>query len=146
MKVFDLICGSGHRFEGWFTSAGQFAEQCDAGSVRCPTCESPAVRREPSAPRLNLGADAATLAASARPSVDVATVEATVMKHLRRLIAQTEDVGPRFAEEARRIHYEETAARPIRGTATDRERSELNDEGIETLRIAIPRVLTETMQ
>ena len=68
------------------------------------------------------------------------------MGHLRRLVEQTEDVGARFAEEARRIHYDETPARPIRGTATDRERRDLHDEGIETLNIPIPRALTETMQ
>lgn len=139
MKVFDLICGAGHRFEGWFASAEQFSAQCDASEIRCPTCESGEIRREPSASRLNFGGDA--------PAVRERKSDAPAqLDQLRRLVAQTEDVGTRFAEEARRIHYEETEARAIRGTATDRERRDLHDEGIETLNIQIPRVLTETMQ
>ena len=146
MKVFDLICGSGHRFEGWFASAGQFAEQCDAAAVHCPMCDSSDVKREPSAPRLNFGADASVPTQGARTPSQPAAIEATAIRHLRKLIAMTEDVGPRFADEARRIHYEEVPARAIRGTATERERGDLADEGIETVNIAIPRALTETMQ
>lgn len=144
MKVFDLVCPDGHRFEGWFASAERYGEQADAGAVRCPVCDASDVRREPSAPRLNLGGDAVTPGANAvTASSDAA---AGVMAHLRRLVAQTENVGSRFAEEARRIHYDETPARPIRGTATDRERRDLHDEGIETLTIPLPRAVTETMQ
>ena len=148
MKVFDLTCDIGHRFEGWFASAEQFAVQSDAAAVRCPLCDSVVVQRAPSAPRLNLhGADArkeavVDAAASAPPPAAVTEVFA----RLRRMIATTEDVGPRFAEEARRIHYEEEPSRPIRGTATDRERRELHDEGIETLSIPIPSALAETLQ
>ena len=136
MKVFDLTCSAGHRFEGWFASAEQFATQSAQQAVRCPSCDSADVRREPSATRLNLGSEPAT----AMPT------EAAVMTHLRELMAKTENVGPRFAEEARRIHYDEVPARAIRGTATDRERRDLHDEGIETFALPIPRALTETMQ
>ncbi len=146
MKVFDLTCDHGHRFEGWFASAEQFASQCDASTVRCPTCDSADVRREPSAVRLNLGGDGPAVDASPRASVRAASQEADAMARLRKLIAHTEDVGARFAEEARRIHYEETPPRPIRGTATDRERRALHDEGIDTVSLPIPRALTETMQ
>ena len=146
MKVFDLTCDHGHRFEGWFASAERYEEQRDARAVHCPSCDSAEVRREPSAPRLNLGSDAPTTAASPPSAVRPASVEAALMNGLRRLVAATEDVGPRFAEEARRIYYDETPARPIRGTATDRERRDLHDEGIETVRLPIPRALTETMQ
>ncbi len=145
MKVFDLVCDEGHRFEGWFASAEQYADQRDALAVRCPSCDSDAVHREPSAPRLNLH-DAASPAASGGIAPRLANPAGELMTQLRRLIATTEDVGSRFADEARRIHYEETPARPIRGTATDRERHELRDEGIETLSIPIPRALTETLQ
>ena len=136
MKVFDLTCSAGHRFEGWFASAEQFATQCDAHAVRCPLCDSADVHREPSATRLNLGGEAAA----------PVPTEAAVVSHLRRLIAKTENVGPRFAEEARRIHYDEVPSRAIRGTATDRERRDLHDEGIETFDLPVPPALTETMQ
>ena len=149
MKVFDLVCADGHRFEGWFASSEQFQDQLVAHDVRCPSCDSPEVRREPSAPRLNFGGAAPIVpraeAAPAGAAPD-GSIPPRVIDRLRRLIAQTEDVGPRFAEEARRIHYEETAPRPIRGVATDRERQDLHDEGIETLTLPIPRALTETLQ
>lgn len=144
MKVFDLICGDGHRFEGWFASAERYAEQAAASSIHCPLCSSDQIRREPSAPRIGTsgGPDQAATAITAPTKPD----EAAMLGHLRRLVAGTENVGPRFAEEARRIHYEEVPARPIRGTATERERRDLHDEGIETLSIAIPAALTETIQ
>jgi hypothetical protein len=148
MKVFDLTCIDGHRFEGWFSSAEQFAAQCEASHVRCPLCDSSDVQRAPSAPRLNLGSEQPSdirVAAKANPAAERAAV-ASVIERLRRMVAETENVGPRFAEEARRIHYAEAEARPIRGTATDRERRELSDEGIETVTIALPPAVTETLQ
>jgi hypothetical protein len=148
MKVFDLTCIDGHRFEGWFASAEQFAAQCEASDVRCPLCDSSDVQRAPSAPRLNLGGEQPSdirVPAKASPTAERAAV-ASVLERLRRMVAETENVGPRFAEEARRIHYAEAEARPIRGTATDRERRELSDEGIETVTIALPPAVTETLQ
>jgi hypothetical protein len=145
MKVFDLVCPDGHRFEGWFASAEQFAAQCDAASVRCPLCDSSEVHRAPSAPRLNFGSEPAA-GASSEAVPDARVAAAAMLMRLRRAIAETDDVGARFAEEARRIHYAETAPRAIRGTTTERERRSLADEGIETLSIALPRALTETLQ
>jgi hypothetical protein len=150
MKVFDLTCDVGHRFEGWFASAERFAEQTEAAAVRCPICDSSVVQRAPSAPRLNLhGGPNETLRDAATIQHRMETPEpamAAVFERLRRVIASTENVGPRFAEEARRIHYEETPARPIRGTATERERRELDEEGIETLSFPLPPALAETLQ
>ncbi len=152
MKVFDLVCPDGHRFEGWFASADRFHAQREAHEVKCPLCDSSDVHREPSAPRLNFGGPSPIAPQSTPPSptgnapVALPPFSRQVMDQLRRLVAQTEDVGPRFAEEARRIHYDETPARPIRGSATDRERQDLHDEGIETVTLPIPRALTETLQ
>ncbi len=149
MKVFDLICASGHRFEGWFASAEQYTSQREALAVRCPLCESSEVRREPSAPRLNLGGDEPTPETAVTPASrasDEASMVAAVLERLRRVVAETEDVGARLAEEARRIHYAETPARAIRGIASDQEQRDLHDEGIDTIRLPIPRALTETLQ
>lgn len=152
MKVFDLICDAGHRFEGWFASAEQYASQRDALTVRCPLCESSEVRREPSAPRLNLGGEelapnaAGAPAAPASTGDEGASMAAAIFERLRRVVLETEDVGGRFAEEARRIHYAEIPARAIRGMATDQEQRDLHEEGIETIRLPIPRALTETLQ
>src|ERR1700760_2040215 len=120
MKVFDLVCAGGHRFEGWFASAESFDAQHAASDVRCPVCDASDVQRAPSAPRLNLGGEAS-----------VQALMPALVSHLRRIVGAAEDVGPRFASEARRIHHEEAPARSIRGTATDDERRELEEEGIE---------------
>ncbi len=150
MKVFDLICDAGHRFEGWFASAEQYASQREALAVHCPLCESSEVRREPSAPRLNLGSEETASATGTTPQAalggDNSSMVAAVFERLRRMVAETEDVGARFAEEARRIHYDETPARAIRGIASAQEQRALHDEGIETIRLPIPRALTETLQ
>ena len=138
MKVFDLVCEDGHRFEGWFASADQFSQQCEAHAVRCPLCDSSQVSRKPSAPRLNLGG------APEKPAA--ASGDAGWLQALRRLMANTEDVGERFAEEARRIHYDEVPARSIRGVASDDEHRALKEEGIETVRLPLPRAATETLQ
>lgn len=150
MKVFDLSCDAGHRFEGWFASAEQYASQREARAVHCPLCESSEIRREPSAPRLNLGTEEAAQENAATPQSgaagDVSSTVAAVFERLRRMLAETEDVGARFPEEARRIYYDETPARAIRGIASDDEQRALHDEGIETIRLPIPRALNETLQ
>ncbi|HWM44807.1 MAG TPA: DUF1178 family protein, partial [Burkholderiales bacterium] len=56
MIVFDLLCGAGHRFEGWFGSAKDFASQGERNLLSCPTCGSAQISRVPSATRANLGA------------------------------------------------------------------------------------------
>src|SRR5438067_695563 len=58
MIVFDLLCGAGHRFEGWFNSAADFASQQERSLLACPSCGSGQVKRVPSATRANLGAEA----------------------------------------------------------------------------------------
>lgn len=147
MKVFDLVCEHAHRFEGWFASTDQFATQQGASQVACPVCGSSRVTRAPSVPRLNLAASDAP-AAKGGGRAELASMEAAaaMIAQLRGFVAGIEDVGARFAEEARRIHYDETPARPIRGTASEDERRELQDEGIETMRLALPRALTDTLQ
>ena len=68
------------------------------------------------------------------------------MKMARAVIANTEDVGERFAEEARRIHYREAPERGIRGVASPDEARELADEGIEVFSLSIPDALKEPVQ
>jgi len=153
MKVFNLQCEQGHGFEGWFGSEDDYRSQTERGLLSCPVCASVAVQRLPSAPRLNLGAvapvDAATSTstsvATAAPQVlssavpDVlAQLQARYLEAVRHVVANTEDVGPRFAEEVRRIHYGEVAQRAIRGQADAQEREALRDEGIEVVSLPLP--------
>jgi hypothetical protein len=141
MKVLDLRCANGHRFEGWFASDEAFMEQNGSGLVECPLCADRLVTRMPSAPRLNLSSSA-TEPGPARP----ADLQAAWMKAVRHVIANTENVGERFAEEARRIHYGEAEQRGIRGQASREDRAALEDEGIEVHPLPMPAALKDPLQ
>lgn len=134
MKVFDLACEHGHAFEGWFDSTEGFESQQSRGLVECPICGSAAVTRKLSAPRLNLSSQSGSKTEALSPQ-RLQQLWAQMARHIR---DNTEDVGVRFAEEARRIHYQEAPARGIRGVATARESEALADEGIEVLAFPMP--------
>ena len=144
MKVIDLRCHNGHGFEGWFASDDDFLDQNGRRMIACPLCEDTVIVRLPSAPRLNLsGAREAEAPLPAPPQPDP---QAQWLKAIRHVLAHTEDVGERFAIEARRIHYGETAERGIRGQATADEREALRDEGIDVMPLPLPAALKEPLQ
>jgi len=148
MKVFNLQCGNGHQFEGWFGSDADYESQKERGLVGCPLCGEAQVRRLPSAPRLNLGAVAVAepTPAPAAPQAQAPGMEALWMQAVRHVLANTEDVGARFAEEARRIHYGETEQRGIRGRTTQDEARALDEEGIQVVSLPIPESLKGPLQ
>ncbi len=164
MKVFNLACRHGHRFEGWFGSADDYDEQLERGLIECPVCDDGEIHKLPSAPRLNLSgaqgpgagahvgpgqdADAApeTMATSNVAAPTPQQVQAIWMKLARHLVDNTEDVGERFAEEARRIHHQEAPERGIRGVASAGEREALQQEGIEVFAFPLPRSLKDPLQ
>lgn len=160
MKVLNLQCTHQHSFEGWFASEEDFRNQLSRGLIECPLCADKCVQKLPSAPRLNLGghtsqdssgqggqhASSSELVVSSgeatktsNPAAMLASTErdhadqAAFLKALRHVLSHTEDVGSRFAEEARRMHYGELEARNIRGQTSVREAAELMDEGIEIM-------------
>jgi len=140
MKVYNLSCDHDHRFEGWFSSENDCTSQLEQSRIECPVCESRVITKRLSAPRLNLST-------AQQPRADVATkVQAQIMDMVRHVIAGTEDVGDRFAEEARRIHYNETSERPIRGVATRAECEALVEEGIDVTPLPVPAALKQTLQ
>ncbi|MGF6723821.1 hypothetical protein P3T43_003186 [Paraburkholderia sp. GAS41] len=141
MKVLDLQCPHGHRFEGWFASAEEFESQLSRKLVECPVCSATEVSRLPSAPRLNLSGASATPA-----SAGSGELQARAMRALREVLEKTENVGDRFAEEARRIHYNEAPARNIRGVTTPEDAKALVEEGIEVMPLPIPAALKEPLQ
>jgi hypothetical protein len=146
MKVLDLRCARGHGFEGWFASEDDFVQQHERGLVECPLCGDKTVGRLPSAPRLNLGArppagQAQPQATPAAPSGQAVTLQNLWVEAVKHVMARTEDVGERFSEEARRIHYGEAESRGIRGQATAEQRAELADEGIEVMALPVPETL-----
>ena len=141
MKVLNLRCANGHGFEGWFASEDEFMDQNGRGLVECPLCTDQVISRLPSAPRLNLSG-----ARKPEAPPQAVDLQAAWLQTVRALMQNTEDVGERFAEEARRIHYGEEPKRGIRGQATHEERSALQDEGIETLAIPVPHALKGPVQ
>lgn len=157
MKVFDLRCGQGHIFEGWFGSAADYQSQQQRGLLECPLCGDGAITKGVSAPRLNLGAAAPQAIPSAEASTAVATVPDSAPEKLRALqaawlqlsrqVAQSsEDVGTRFTEQALAMHRGEQAEKPIRGQATPAQARELVEEGVPILPLALPKVSGETLQ
>jgi hypothetical protein len=157
MIIYELACTQAHRFEGWFASAADFARQSETDLVRCPVCDDPKVERVPSA-KVRSGARQASLkqtatvegtsreAEPATPAVEqtVAGLPAELVRKLRDAVNSADNVGRRFPEEARKIHYDEVPARPIRGQASREEAEALQEEGIDFA--SLPAFLTRDIQ
>lgn len=172
MKVLDLQCQQGHVFEGWFGSEADFQDQKQRALVQCPLCADTHIQKRLSAPRLNLGAAApnqllpgpgsggpvdgravaATGSAGGASGVEApepalpAELQAAWIAMARKIVANTEDVGAGFAQEARRIHYGDAPERAIRGQATQSETLQLLEEGIAVLPLVLPEAAKETLQ
>lgn len=158
MKVLDLGCQFGHVFEGWFASEDDFQSQKARALVQCPLCGDTCIDKRLSAPRLNLGAQKPTVQSATQPAQSAGqaptempaaarqAMQAAWLQMSRQLIAHTEDVGQRFAEEARRMHHGEVALRGIRGQASVEEAVALLEEGIEVLPLALPDAAKGTLQ
>ena len=152
MKVLNLCCSREHRFEGWFASEEDFQEQTARAAVACPLCGDTATKRLPSAPHFNVGRGIAPVQTSPGGSgqasgapVDV-TLQSQWLRAVRHVMSSTEDVGERFPEEARRIHYGEIQERAIRGRASSEEAAALREEGIEVMALPIPDALKGPVQ
>lgn len=149
MKVLDLQCRQQHVFEGWFGSEDDFLTQCERGLVECPVCGDASISKRLSAPRLNLGharaepSDTQELVAAAGAEQ---TLQAAWLALGRRIVANTDDVGERFAEEARKMHYGETQERGIRGQASRAETESLIEEGIAVMPLLLPEALKGRLQ
>jgi hypothetical protein len=148
MKVLDLQCTQGHGFEGWFASHEEFERQLAAGLVECPLCGDTKVTKLLSAPRLNLGAPkpAGETGKEAPALQPGPSPEARWLQAVRKVMEQTEDVGDRFADEARKMHYGEIEERGIRGQTTRAQAQSLIDEGVPVFSLPLPPVLKETLQ
>jgi hypothetical protein len=124
--VYSLSCNKGHAFEGWFKDSAAFDEQSKAGKLVCPMCDSHKVAKAPMAPSVR-----GTKAEQQSAPVEMRKMT-QFMTGLRKYVTENaEYVGPRFAEEARKIHYGETDDRHIYGEATLKEAKELVDEGVD---------------
>ena len=137
MIVLNLACAKEHRFEGWFASSDAFEAQLASGLLSCPLCNGTDIVRLPSGPRI-VGALGEAAVESPAGDESLAAVERQLREALRTYVRGSEDVGERFPEEARRIHYKEAPARSIRGVASAEETHELLDEGIVVLPLLVP--------
>lgn len=141
MIRYTLHCDADHDFEAWFASSAAFDKQAKRGLVCCPQCGSSKVEKSIMAPNIgvkgNRKADAQPVKAAnseaAEKSPSYAELRALMRRMRQEVERNAEYVGPRFAEEARKIHYEESDARGIYGEATLEDAQALQEEGIEFL-------------
>lgn len=157
MIKYALICEQAHEFESWFATSASFEEQARRGFVSCPVCNSIKVERAIMAPHVARTDRGKTMietpAPSAGPAVATAAPEAApvalmgekeialrqMLAELHRQVAENaEHVGPRFAEEALKIHHGESDSRAIYGEASLEDARMLHEEGVEFM--PLPRL------
>lgn len=143
MVIYDLTCDNDHRFEGWFSGPENYEEQLSRNEIACPVCNSTAVTRLPHTCAVHMKKEAAQAPAAGRSNPAMPTPEqfreALIRVH-HYVRNNFEDVGPRFAEEARRIHDGEVQERPIHGTATPDEQESLDDDQIPYMTLPKPEL------
>lgn len=128
MIVYNLSCSEGHEFEGWFASGTAFDAQAADGKLVCPVCNSRNVAKAPMAPALS---SAVGKQKSAPPAEELRKMRQFVSGFRKYVEDNAENVGKKFPEEARKIHYGERDERPIYGEATIADAKELIEEGID---------------
>jgi hypothetical protein len=142
MIRYDLICDEGHTFDGWFADSKAYDRLEKRGLVECTHCGSTKVQKQLMAPGIptksNKKSDASMQLAS--PPVDPRMqAMMTMMREMRQHVeANAENVGNKFAEEARKIHYKESEQRGIYGNASHEDAKALIEEGIDVM--PLPRL------
>lgn len=145
MIRYQLVCGQAHDFEAWFANSAAFDAQQKAGHLTCPLCGDHHVEKALMAPAVPAKNRKSVPDAAPEPAADDTQQPQAMLKsdtkahELREALRQLRDhvagnadyVGPRFAEEARKIHYKEAESRGIWGEASAEEAKALNEEGIE---------------
>jgi len=142
MVVYNLLCKKKHSFEGWFPSFEDFQKQAEKKLISCPTCGTTKVEKMPHACAVHVKKEQPPAPAKIAEQTPPAPPTAAEFKEMLILVhhyvkENFEDVGPRFAEEAKQIHKGEAEERPIHGTATVKEAKEMADEGVPF--VALPK-------
>ncbi len=148
MVIYNLLCQKKHSFEGWFPSFEDFQKQADKKLISCPTCGSTKVEKLPHACAVHVKKEQPpappakvkkqTPAPAAPPSA--AEFKEMLLRVHHYVKENYEDVGPRFAEEAKHIHKGQAEERPIHGTATLNEVKELAEEGVPCMPLPKPEL------
>ena len=162
MIIFDLICADGaHRFDGWFGSSQDYAEQQERGLLDCPVCGSKNIAKAAMAPNVGRKGNQEPSAAkpednrsgtqASKPVANTVAVPAEykemigkLVKAQEKLLANSEWVGDKFAARARDIHYGDAEEKPIHGTASKEDVADLAEEGIAALPLPIPMLPPES--
>jgi len=138
MIRYDLTCANQHRFDGWFRDSDGFDSQVAENGIACPVCGSGEVSKALMTPRLSGKSNRKKPGLTPRPGPDPQQLAAAIRTLRQHVETSADYVGDRFAEEARRIYYQETEKRGIYGEATLEDARDLNDEGIDVL--PLPRL------
>ncbi len=131
MISFNLVCSNAHEFEGWFASGSEYESQKERGLVECPVCGDKSVEKGLMAPSVSTSRKRAEPPVPVAMNAEQQKMMAQIRELTRKMREGAENVGDRFAEEARKIHYGETEARGIYGKATPVEAESLVEEGVE---------------
>lgn len=137
MKVFNLQCEEGHSFEGWFRSEEEFITQNSQGLFACPICENSSINRMPSAAHIQ--SNKTRVSNQSNHNIN-GEVQKKLLEVAKQILKDSEYVGSGFAEEARKIHRNESEMRSIHGTATYEESKELKEEGIDILTLPMEKI------
>jgi hypothetical protein len=133
--IYDLRCQGGHKFEGWFKDRGAFEEQKTKRLIGCPVCGITDVTIVPSSVAI-MGREARS--ASEKPKIEVSPLK--ILREFQEYIHKHfDDVGEKFTEVALRIHHGEEEKRDIRGTTTRSEEEVLLEEGVQFIKIPLPK-------
>lgn len=140
MIKYSLVCANEHTFEGWFSNSSDYDSQCKNGLLSCPICDSESIQKNLMAPSVSTNSrksNESTGDISLSSNANIPEKYAQVMSQMRELrsqvMANADDVGKNFPEEARKIHYGEAEKRGIYGQASSRDVEGLVDEGIEIM-------------
>jgi len=141
MISFDLVCGNGHTFEGWFSNSKDYEKQSKLNSIECPFCSNNKIQKALMAPNVstkNHSNKSSTALEdknsnqASKGNLHNSPEVVSAFKKLRKVVEENCDyVGSKFAEEARKISYGESEPRGIYGETSAEEAKELNEEGIE---------------
>jgi len=143
MVIYNLLCKKKHSFEGWFPSFEDYQKQADKKLISCPSCGTTKVEKVPHACAVHVKKEQAAPPAkkpeqTPPPAPPTAAEFKEMLIQVHHYVKQNfEDVGPRFAAEARQIHKGDAAERPIHGTATVEETKDLAEDGVPF--VALPK-------
>ena len=133
MIAYDLRCGNGHQFEGWFEDSQSFDRQKKDGLLACPVCEDTAVVKVPSTFAIKGAAN--TIPLNPDGKIDLAAVGKQIVDYVEK---NFDNVGADFAEEALKMHFGVTEPRNIRGVSTPSEEKTLKAQGINFFKFPVP--------